>query len=316
MSQRIYRTWDKKRWWWTSIWDMTVCSVGESGIFSRPCCSFAPGRSGDCLHCLWQSCTRAVQVSTTSAHPRCMFLGIQMSHALSWIQVVFPKLVSTGLKWTFTGELEARQLLISRNCVPVLADPSLGGVVEVESAHIEGSMLNRAIAYAYSKEWIRLGSRVVVSQHAKKNTDWSFEEAGVVKILSVENEVFHKYYQLTINCFLLWGFGCCHWDVQCSQWIHSDTEEKDVCSCSHTNIQRYSISNSNVLKIRDNVIGTPVNEMPVTIPKRSPHLFASIPEQESREDVEDDEDEAYEVSAVPGTPDESALNQVRSALNY
>lgn len=103
--------------------------------------------------------------------------------------MVFPRLVSTGLKWTFTGEAEARQLLITRNCVPILADPSLGGTSEAKSAEVEGSMLNRAIAYAYNKKWIRLGSRIVVSQHAKKNTDWTFEEAGVVKIIAVEEEV-------------------------------------------------------------------------------------------------------------------------------
>ena len=107
-------------------------------------------------------------------------------------QVVFPKLVSTGLKWTFTGESEARHLLVSRNCVPILADPNLGGTAESEAAEMEGSMLNRAIAYAYNKKWIKLGSRIVLSQHAKKNTDWTFEEAGVVKIIVVGEEVRHK----------------------------------------------------------------------------------------------------------------------------
>ena len=110
------------------------------------------------------------------------------------IQVVFPKLVSTGLKWTFTGESEARHLLVSRNCVPILADPSLGGTAEAEAAAMEGSMLNRAIAYAYSKSWIRLGSRIVLSQHARKNTDWSFEEAGIAKIIVAGEEVRYGYF--------------------------------------------------------------------------------------------------------------------------
>lgn len=128
------------------------------------------------------------------------------------VQVVFPKLVSNGLKWTFTGESVARHLLITRNCVPILADPNLGGTTETQAAHMEGSMLNRAIAYAYNKRWIDLGSRIVVSQHAKKNTDWAFEEEGIVKIIAVEAEVtpssFHNQQRLLVS-----GFGCSDRDV-------------------------------------------------------------------------------------------------------
>lgn len=60
-------------------------------------------------------------------------------------QVVFPRLRTDGLKWSFTGETEAHQILLSRGVTALLADPNMGGTDE--SSALEGSMLSRAIAY-------------------------------------------------------------------------------------------------------------------------------------------------------------------------
>lgn len=59
--------------------------------------------------------------------------------------MVFPRLRTDGLKWSFTGETEARQVLLSRGVTALLADPNMGGTDE--SSALEGSMLSRAIAY-------------------------------------------------------------------------------------------------------------------------------------------------------------------------
>ncbi|CAD7700000.1 unnamed protein product [Ostreobium quekettii] len=103
------------------------------------------------------------------------------------LSVVFPRLHTDALKWTFTGEAEAHQIMISRGVFPLLADPSLGGTTEAES--MEGSMLSRAIAHATNKQWIKRGDRIVVLQCPRKNEDFNFRESGVVKFITVTDEV-------------------------------------------------------------------------------------------------------------------------------
>eukprot|EP00210_Caulerpa_lentillifera_P001440 g1382.t1 len=189
------------------------------------------------------------------------------------LAVVFPKLQSTGLKWKFSGESEARHLLVCRNCIPILADPSLGGTVESEAAQIEGSMLNRAIAYGYSKKWIKLGSRIVVSQHAGFNTDWSFQESGIVKVLSVDDEV-----------------------------LDAAIDTYNAHSESVQDLNRLFAKHHR----RNTFHGVPINEMPKSIPLRSQHIFAPI--QDSGDGIDED-DEIYNLSALPPTPEQSsALN--------
>ncbi|CAD7705116.1 unnamed protein product [Ostreobium quekettii] len=102
------------------------------------------------------------------------------------LSVVFPRLHTNALKWTFTGEAEAHQIMISRGVFPMLADPSLGGI---EGDAMEGSMLSRAIAHASSMDWIKRGDRIVVIQCPRKNEDYNFRESGVVKFLTATDEV-------------------------------------------------------------------------------------------------------------------------------
>eukprot|EP00210_Caulerpa_lentillifera_P008549 g8154.t2 len=190
------------------------------------------------------------------------------------LAVVFPKLQSTGIKWKFSGESSARQLLICRNCIPILADPSLGGTNESDVSQIEGSMLNRAIAYGYSKKWIKLGSRIVISQHARFNSEWSFQETGVAKVLAVNEEVLDAAID-TYNA-------------------HSE-------SVQHLTRLFAPIQRRNTFK------GVPINEKPKRIPLRSQHIFAPIQETRSGGgalDDDDDDDEIYNLSALPPTPEE------------
>lgn len=57
----------------------------------------------------------------------------------SLLQVVCPDIKSDGLKWTLLGEVQARQCMLYRGVLPIMADPdfSLPG----------GAILDYAIAY-------------------------------------------------------------------------------------------------------------------------------------------------------------------------
>ncbi|GMH42539.1 hypothetical protein BSKO_10458 [Bryopsis sp. KO-2023] len=104
------------------------------------------------------------------------------------LSVVFPRLHSNALKWSVTGQAEARQVLLNRGVTALLADPNLGGTDEKLS--MEGSMLSRAIAYAYKKKWVKVGDRVVVSQCPKTgDDDFLFKETGVVKIILLTRDI-------------------------------------------------------------------------------------------------------------------------------
>lgn len=50
-----------------------------------------------------------------------------------------------------SGDEVGRQLLLSRGVVPMLADPSLGNTRESSFSEIDGSMLNRSLAYVIIK---------------------------------------------------------------------------------------------------------------------------------------------------------------------
>ncbi len=55
------------------------------------------------------------------------------------LQVVCPDIRSDGLKWTLLGEVQARQCLLYRGVLPIMADPDF--------ALPGGAILDYAIAY-------------------------------------------------------------------------------------------------------------------------------------------------------------------------
>lgn len=95
------------------------------------------------------------------------------------LTVVCPDIKSDGLKWTLMGDVQARQCLLCRGVLPVMADPdvSLPG----------GAILDYAIAYAKSVGLARSGDKVVVSQCPRTGYSDVMEEAGVVKLITVDD---------------------------------------------------------------------------------------------------------------------------------
>ncbi|PNW87383.1 hypothetical protein CHLRE_02g147900v5 [Chlamydomonas reinhardtii] len=95
--------------------------------------------------------------------------------------VVCPDIKSDGLKWTLLGEVQARQCMLYRGVLPIMADPdfSLPG----------GAILDYAIAYAKQVGMVRSGDKVVVSQCPRTGYSDVMEEAGVVKLITVDDHV-------------------------------------------------------------------------------------------------------------------------------
>lgn len=89
------------------------------------------------------------------------------------LSVIFPRLRTDSLKWTFTGESEAHQTMISRGVFPMLADPSFGGAAEVDT--MEGSMLSRAIAFVSDANGIKYAHLM----HMHSRIRILFKRAGV-----------------------------------------------------------------------------------------------------------------------------------------
>ncbi|GLC42008.1 hypothetical protein PLESTF_000110500 [Pleodorina starrii] len=96
-------------------------------------------------------------------------------------QVVCPDIKSDGLKWTLMGEVQARQCLLYRGVLPIMADPdfSLPG----------GAILDYAISYAKQVGMVKSGDKVVVSQCPRTGYSEVMEEAGVVKLITVDDHV-------------------------------------------------------------------------------------------------------------------------------
>ncbi len=83
--------------------------------------------------------------------------------------VVVPKLLTDGLHWQFTGLAQARQALVVRGLLPVLADPaesfsSLQGLSGEEFGRYGGGMLGAVVHRAGSMGLCVPGDRVVVVQ--------------------------------------------------------------------------------------------------------------------------------------------------------
>ncbi|KAG2439721.1 hypothetical protein HYH02_010599 [Chlamydomonas schloesseri] len=97
------------------------------------------------------------------------------------LTVVCPDIKSDGLKWTLLGEVQARQCMLYRGVLPIMADPdfSLPG----------GAILDYAIAYAKQVGMVRSGDKVVVSQCPRTGYSDVMEEAGVVKLITVDDHV-------------------------------------------------------------------------------------------------------------------------------
>ncbi|GLC56042.1 hypothetical protein PLESTB_001058300 [Pleodorina starrii] len=97
------------------------------------------------------------------------------------LTVVCPDIKSDGLKWTLMGEVQARQCLLYRGVLPIMADPdfSLPG----------GAILDYAISYAKQVGMVKSGDKVVVSQCPRTGYSEVMEEAGVVKLITVDDHV-------------------------------------------------------------------------------------------------------------------------------
>ncbi|KAG2488957.1 hypothetical protein HYH03_012576 [Edaphochlamys debaryana] len=111
-------------------------------------------------------------------------------------QVVCPDIRSDGLKWTLMGEVQARQCLLYRGVMPIMADPdfSLPG----------GAILDYAIAYAKQAGMVKSGDKVVVSQCPRTGYSDVMEEAGVVKLITVDD---HHLPGMTFNNHPLFVIG-------------------------------------------------------------------------------------------------------------
>ena len=93
------------------------------------------------------------------------------------LTVVVPRLVSDNISWTFSGDSQARQSLLHRGTVPVLADPTMGP----RTAAMDDSILQYAIASANSMGLVRNGEHVVVSQR--------MGNSAIVKVATVGLDV-------------------------------------------------------------------------------------------------------------------------------
>ncbi|GIL59095.1 hypothetical protein Vafri_14039 [Volvox africanus] len=96
-------------------------------------------------------------------------------------QVVCPDIKSDGLKWTLMGEVQARQCLLYRGVLPIMADPDF--------ALPGGAILDYAISYAKQVGMVRSGDKVVVSQCPRTGYSDVMEEAGVVKLITVDDHI-------------------------------------------------------------------------------------------------------------------------------
>ncbi|GIL69969.1 hypothetical protein Vretimale_10037 [Volvox reticuliferus] len=97
------------------------------------------------------------------------------------LTVVCPDIKSDGLKWTLMGEVQARQCLLYRGVLPIMADPDF--------ALPGGAILDYAISYAKQVGMVRSGDKVVVSQCPRTGYSDVMEEAGVVKLITVDDHV-------------------------------------------------------------------------------------------------------------------------------
>ncbi|GIL59097.1 hypothetical protein Vafri_14039 [Volvox africanus] len=97
------------------------------------------------------------------------------------LTVVCPDIKSDGLKWTLMGEVQARQCLLYRGVLPIMADPDF--------ALPGGAILDYAISYAKQVGMVRSGDKVVVSQCPRTGYSDVMEEAGVVKLITVDDHI-------------------------------------------------------------------------------------------------------------------------------
>lgn len=94
--------------------------------------------------------------------------------------VIVPRLCTDRLHWKFTGMAQARQSLIVRGLIPILADPkdSFASLHEGNiDRPVDGSMLASALSHAHHQGLISPGDRVVALQR--------LGGSAVVKILDV-----------------------------------------------------------------------------------------------------------------------------------
>ena len=93
------------------------------------------------------------------------------------LTVVVPKLISNNISWGFSGDSQARQSLIHRGTVPILADPTMGPRRGV----MDDSILQFAVNKAHQMGLVRSGDPVVVSQR--------IGASSVVKVVTVGLDV-------------------------------------------------------------------------------------------------------------------------------
>jgi len=93
------------------------------------------------------------------------------------LTVVVPKLISNNISWGFSGDSQARQSLIHRGTVPILADPTMGPRRGV----MDDSILQFAVNKAHLMGLVRSGDPVVVSQR--------IGASSVVKVVTVGLDV-------------------------------------------------------------------------------------------------------------------------------
>ena len=93
------------------------------------------------------------------------------------LTVVVPKLISNTISWGFSGDSQARQSLIHRGTVPILADPTMGPRRGV----MDDSILQFSINKAHLMGLVRSGDPVVVSQR--------IGASSVVKVVTVGLDV-------------------------------------------------------------------------------------------------------------------------------
>ena len=93
------------------------------------------------------------------------------------LTVVVPKLISNNISWGFSGDSQARQSLIHRGTVPILADPTMGPRRGV----MDDSILQFAVNKAHQMGLVRSGDPVVVSQR--------IGASSVVKVVTVGHDV-------------------------------------------------------------------------------------------------------------------------------
>jgi len=93
------------------------------------------------------------------------------------LTVVVPKLISNTISWGFSGDSQARQSLIHRGTVPILADPTMAPRRGV----MDDSILQFSVNKAHLMGLVRSGDPVVVSQR--------IGASSVVKVVTVGLDV-------------------------------------------------------------------------------------------------------------------------------